>query len=86
MGILLPLCSFYVHGQMGLLLSDSFFTAFAYFLPCSVLILSAAFLIPRFSDVHWTLAVPSPYSTQVPCSSIVRNRPSCLLKAPISLL
>lgn len=40
-------------------------------------VLSAALLIPRFSDVHGTLVVPLAYSTQVPCSSIVRNRLNC---------
>lgn len=41
----------------------------------------AALFIPRFSDVHWTLAVPLAYSTRIPCSSIVKNRSSCPVEA-----
>lgn len=44
-------------------------------------VLTAALFIPRFFDVHWTLTVPLAHFTQVPCSSIVRNRLNCPRKA-----
>jgi hypothetical protein len=73
---------FIVHGWMGLhflILSRLFSPVFVLLFRSSFL--SAALLIPRFSDVHWTLAVPLQYSTQFPCPSIASNRPSCLFEA-----